>query len=389
MKSGSTKTWVISLCFLLAAVAAHAALPPKLGIQPLFPDFVVFRGGDHWHAGYTLILTNYTKSKLKVSSVSVRGSVGQMQVYSKTYTPADLPAMFSSVKGDYETPQKPELGPGESGVLYFLLDFPTPNDVPQKIVNSFVIETEQIGATEAIAIASLLRQPAEAEVVDAPSRGDGWWTPNGPSNDAVHRRTLIVLDGKLSLTEEFAVDWVKLGPNGTTFTGDPLKNDSYFAYNQDILAAAGGHIVEVLDGVADNVPTQPPSLADLAVDNMAGNHIVEDFGDGRFALYAHLIPGSLRVRVGDVVVPGQVLGRLGNSGNSTQPHLHFHVMDGPQPLGSRGVPFYIASWLRVPHQIVCEPETNCDPTNGPVDLQRGVPVRVQQQAFMNLDLGRF
>src|SRR5215813_1841554 len=55
VKSGSTKTWVISLCFLLTAVAAHAALPPKLGIQPLFPDFVVFRGGDQWHAGYTLV----------------------------------------------------------------------------------------------------------------------------------------------------------------------------------------------------------------------------------------------------------------------------------------------------------------------------------------------
>jgi hypothetical protein len=383
------KIWLGAVCILLTPLAALAALPPKLGIQSLFSDFIVFHGDNQWHAGYTLILTNYTKTQLQISSVAVRGLVDETAVYSHTYTADDLTTMFSSVKGDYEAPQKLKLEPGESGVLYFFLDFTTPNDVPQKIANSFVIETVESGATETIMIAPLRRRSAKPEVIEAPLRGDGWWTPNGPSNDATHRRALIVLVGKLSLTEEFAVDWVKLGPNGATFTGDPLKNESYFAYNQDVLAAAGGRVIDVLDGVAENVPNYYPSPADLDVDNLAGNHIVEDLGDGRFALYAHLSPGNLRVQVGDVVAPGQVLGRLGNSGNSGQPHLHFHVMDGPQPLGSRGVPFYIASWLRVPHQIVCEPETNCDPTNGPVNLQLGTPVRVQQQAFMNLDLGRF
>ena len=127
----------------------------------------------------------------------------------------------------------------------------------------------------------------------------------------------------------------------------------------------------------------------MDLETLAGNHIVEDFGDGRYALYAHLIPGSLRVHVGDVVVQGEVLGRLGNSGNSTQPHLHFHVMDGPEPLGPRGVPFYIASWLRVPYTIVCGPNAKCDPTDGPTNLLLGTPVRVQQQAFMNGNLGAF
>ena len=143
---------------MLTAVGAQATLLPKLGIQLLLPDYV-FRGDDQWHARYTLILTNYTKNKLKVSSVSMRGSVGEPEVYSKTYTAADLPSMFSSVKGDYETQQPPELGPSESGVLYFFLDFPARNNVPQAITNSFVIETEESGATETIAIAAL-RRPA-------------------------------------------------------------------------------------------------------------------------------------------------------------------------------------------------------------------------------------
>jgi murein DD-endopeptidase MepM/ murein hydrolase activator NlpD len=389
VKSTIGKIRLGAVCLLLTPFAALAALPPKLGIQALFPDFIVFNGDDQWHVGYTLILTNYTKTQLQISSVSVLGLLDQTEVYSQTYTAADLTTMFSSVKGDYETPQEPKLGPGESGVLYFFLDFTSLNNIPQTVRNSFQV-TNESGKSDTISIAPLQRRQTGApEIITAPLQGSGWWTPNGPSNGAVHRRTLIVINGELSITEEFAVDWVKLGPNGATFTGDPLKNESYFAYNQNVLAAAGGRIVDVLDGIAENVPNHYPSPAELDVNNLAGNHIVEDLGDGRFAFYAHLVPGSLRVRVGEVVVPDQVLGRLGNSGNSTQPHLHFHVMDGPQPLGSRGVPFYIANWLRVPHQIVCEPEANCDPTNGPVDLQPGTPVRVKQQAFMNLDLGRF
>ena len=67
-------------------------------------------------------------------------------------------------------------------------------------------------------------------------------------------------------------------------------------------------------------------------------------GKGRFAFYAHLQPGSVRVKVGDTVKTGQVLGLLGNSGNSDAPHLHFHIMDGPRPLSSNGLPYRFSSF---------------------------------------------
>jgi len=86
-----------------------------------------------------------------------------------------------------------------------------------------------------------------------------------------------------------------------------------------------------------------------------------------------MIPGSITVQEGDVVTPGQLLGRLGNPNNSGQPHLHFHVMDGPQPLGPRGLPFQIANWLRVPYQIICGCNANCDPTEGPPIFSPGRP----------------
>ncbi|HEX2660814.1 MAG TPA: M23 family metallopeptidase, partial [Polyangia bacterium] len=91
------------------------------------------------------------------------------------------------------------------------------------------------------------------------------------------------------------------------------------------------------DGMAENTPTEP--LPPPTIESAPGNYVVEQLDDGRFALYAHMRPGSPRVKVGDRVRRGQVLGLVGNSGNSTGPHLHFHITDGPSPLGSNGLPY--------------------------------------------------
>jgi murein DD-endopeptidase MepM/ murein hydrolase activator NlpD len=75
-----------------------------------------------------------------------------------------------------------------------------------------------------------------------------------------------------------------------------------------------------------------------------GNYVVVDISNGRFAFYAHMQPGSLKVKKGDTVKQGQILGLLGNSGNTDTPHLHFHVMDGPSPLLSNGLPYVFTSF---------------------------------------------
>jgi murein DD-endopeptidase MepM/ murein hydrolase activator NlpD len=97
-------------------------------------------------------------------------------------------------------------------------------------------------------------------------------------------------------------------------------------------------VVATLDGLPDQVPPNNPDPSTITLENIDGNHVVLDIGDGFFAFYAHMKPGSVRVRVGQKVRAGAVLGLLGNSGNSSAPHLHFHVMDGPSVLGSEGVP---------------------------------------------------
>jgi murein DD-endopeptidase MepM/ murein hydrolase activator NlpD len=96
-------------------------------------------------------------------------------------------------------------------------------------------------------------------------------------------------------------------------------------------------VVGVQDGLPEQTSGSLPS--GQTVQTAGGNHIVVKLAPKRFAFYAHLQPGSLRVEKGDRVRRGQVLGLLGNTGNTDAPHLHFHIMDGPSPLRSNGLPF--------------------------------------------------
>lgn len=82
----------------------------------------------------------------------------------------------------------------------------------------------------------------------------------------------------------------------------------------------------------------------ITLETVGGNHVILDIGNGFYAFYAHLQPGSLRVSLGEKVHRGQVLGLVGNSGNSTEPHLHFHISNANSPLGSEGLPYALSSF---------------------------------------------
>jgi murein DD-endopeptidase MepM/ murein hydrolase activator NlpD len=180
---------------------------------------------------------------------------------------------------------------------------------------------------------------AQSVVIGPPLRGGVWLTANGPAEASGHRRALIPVDGKPSIAQRFAIDYVRVDSANKTFTGDQLKNESYYAQGNDALAVANGTVVAVKDSIPENVPGVTSRAVPITLETVGGNHVIIDLGGGYYAFYAHLQPGSLRVKVGDRVTRGQVLGLVGNSGNSTEPHLHFHVSDGNSPLGSEGVPY--------------------------------------------------
>jgi murein DD-endopeptidase MepM/ murein hydrolase activator NlpD len=124
-----------------------------------------------------------------------------------------------------------------------------------------------------------------------------------------------------------------------TYSGDATRAASYRAYDQPVLAVADATVV----AVTSDLPDTPPRtvFTSTRLDDYGGNHIVLDLGNGSYAFYSHLKPGSASVRVGDHVRKGQQLARIGNSGNSTEPHLHFHLTTTPLPYTGDNIPYEI------------------------------------------------
>jgi len=213
-------------------------------------------------------------------------------------------------------------------------------ETPSTLDNSLAVEPDGDAAhVQLIPLSSLhVQKTSAAPTIDAPFTGDRWQAANGPSNTSLHRRAVIILDGKAKSPERYAIDWVKLGDDGKTFSGDERQNSSYHAYDLPITAVADGRVVEVLDGLPENVPQQEKMAIELTPATMAGNNIVEDIGGGHYVDYAHFRPGSIMVKKGDFIHRGQVIAKLGNSGNSTEPHLHIEICDGPSFLACNGVP---------------------------------------------------
>lgn len=138
--------------------------------------------------------------------------------------------------------------------------------------------------------------------------------------------------------QRFALDLVVMR-DGQSQSGDPLVLANYHCWDRAILAAATGIVARVVDGLVD----QPIGSADQA--NPAGNHVVLDLGNDEYAFLAHLRRASIAVALGDRVVAGTMIGRCGNSGNSSEPHLHFHLQSTPQLGTGRGLPAQFLSYL--------------------------------------------
>jgi hypothetical protein len=137
--------------------------------------------------------------------------------------------------------------------------------------------------------------------------------------------------------QRFAYDFVVLR-DGSSHRGDGRRESDYFCWGKPVLAPAKARVLTVERLLADN----PPGVMDAA--NPAGNHVILDLGDGEYALLAHLKANSISVEKGDDIEPGQHLGECGNSGNTSEPHLHFHLQDHPEFGRGSGLPAYFRDY---------------------------------------------
>jgi murein DD-endopeptidase MepM/ murein hydrolase activator NlpD len=173
-----------------------------------------------------------------------------------------------------------------------------------------------------------------------------WYVGYGASFHTGHR---------WAVPEEFALDVAKVGESGLSHKGDGALFDDYYAYGADVLAAADGRVISAANDQPEDPSamqrpneTQEAYFARLQKEQgerlakgltaITGNYVMIDHGKNEYSLYAHLQPDSVRVHIGDQVKAGDVIGKLGSSGNSTEPHLHFHVCDKSDPLMCAGIP---------------------------------------------------
>ena len=199
------------------------------------------------------------------------------------------------------------------------------------------------GADHDVAPAPLTVSGEKPIVVAPPLRGE-WIAGDSVNNrpDAAHRRAVLIDDGHAWLSQRYAIDWVQyrtVDGVRTTWKGKEDRNESYFCYDQPIYSVADGKVVDMSDGAPENVPHSGQYAIPIDFNNAAGNHAVVEIAPHRFVLYAHMRPGTVRVKVGDRVHTGEILGHVGNTGSSTEPHLHMHIDDQSSFLGGNGVPY--------------------------------------------------
>ena len=302
-----------------------------------------------YHLVYELQLTNANSFTWLINSVEVLNAEDHNQIFAEfsgeTVTPNNqiIPGRIPS----------DTIARGETSVFFITFSVDNLNDIPEKITHRLNITVSggipenflsflslPPGTPDLIQIEGESNVPSpNAVVMGPPLKGTKWVAADGCCTSERHVRAVMPINGKLAISQRFAIDWEQLDNENRIYVGDPLDVTSYFCYGKEILAVGEGRVVIAVDKYDDQIPGELPPL--IPLEEADGNHVVIDLGNGNFAFYAHMIKGSVAVEAGDFVTRGQVIGLVGNTGNTSAPHLHFHMMSGPSTFGSNGIPYMI------------------------------------------------
>jgi hypothetical protein len=315
----------------------HESLVPVI-VSPVEPA-VPFRGsGGAYLVSYELRVFNATPLTLLPARVSVStpsGEVIEKLDRAQVTDALALPGTRSGVG---------QLRGGQQATLYLTLRFDDRSKIPDRLVHRIVVRSDRFPRGRAVSSPAVVnvRNAFDVPVLGPPlAAGRGYVAADSCCSSVRHRRASLAIDNREWLAQRFAVDWEQIDARRRFVKrgGDPKDPADYTIYGARAIAASDATIVHVIDGLDEQTPGALPEGIPLR--EADGNSIVAKLHDGLYMLYAHLQAGSIKVKEGDTVKRGDLLGLVGNSGNTSAPHLHFHVMDGPSALTSEGVPYVI------------------------------------------------
>jgi hypothetical protein len=300
---------------------------------------VPFMGSDgHVHLVYELGMTNFSSAEIAIEKVEVISEGATLQTL-------DTAAVAGRLQPAGQRDSAGTLAKGTQALLFLNVTLAPGAKVPADLSHRISLrvnaappghqEFSETGGTITVD-----RRPAAS--IGPPLRGSHYISADSCCDATRHTRAALPVNGRVWVAQRYAVDWEQTDAGGRIYTGPREKLESYAIFGQPVLAVADALVVSVIDGEPEQTPGNYPT--NIALDKADGNCVILDLGRRRYALYAHMQPGSIKVRSGEKVHLGQVIGLVGDTGNSIVPHLHFQVTDGPSSLSSNGFPYEISEF---------------------------------------------
>jgi hypothetical protein len=230
------------------------------------------------------------------------------------------------------------LGFGARAVAYFWLPLDAGRPAPEALVHRIIFHEAPAddGPGNVVEGGRVRVSQGPPPALGSPLRGGPWLAAYHPGIERGHRRVLFALEGRVHIPARFTIDWFKVDEQGRFSRGDRSRVASWYGYGADVLAVADATVVAVRNSMAESATVEH---VDHGLEKEGGNFVTLDLGDGRYVHYEHLKPGSVRVQAGDRVRDGDVVAQLGNTGNTSGPHLHMHVSNSAASLGGEGIPW--------------------------------------------------
>ena len=315
--------------------------PTAILVSPIHEAQVV-RGDDGKdHVEYELLVVNAVDQPVTLTSLTVLDPAG------KQLTRIDGPALVATTQTLLDKKPLSEIPASAAAAVHVDLIVP-PGTAPEGVTHRLDYSVPAGTSTAVFVDPPVIHGPEvainhrAAAVIKPPLKGNGWLATTACCTPNVHRDLRVAVDGRrLETPETFAIDWARL-KGDRVYEGDGSSNEQFYDYGADVLAVADGTVVSAQDGKPDATPNKvmtPKTLSDFG-----GNQIMLEIAPNVFAVYEHLQPGSLRVKVGDKVKVGASLAKIGNTGPSLGPHLHFGLLTRPDIFTGRSLPFVIDSY---------------------------------------------